>query len=675
MIRLPRPTPSTTVSHAAPGALLALVLLAPAMLGGATLARAQADSLASRDSSTAISRAAGAFAPRSDLAEELVRLGFQNVTAVTGAGDDFTGPWVAYENRRFRHASTALGMVARATGEPAWVFERRLGMVAAAMMDSGTGEPPSEVRYPSDGRFPWAPSQPVLAPTRKSVDLVVGPLLTYELARILDPVLIRVELQPEIRYNPWPGGRARLALVIPVRNDFEADSLHPDVNKVRPGPMMFEQYAWSRGAALVSVSGGLLGNNRYGASFGVARPLRRGEWLLDSQADVTGFFAVSDSGINYSTPSRWTGFVGVAYRPPGLDLSVRLRAARFIHEDQGFELEVRRFMGDMDVAFFVQRVRVSSTDEESFSLNSGGVRLVFPVPPMVRPGGQPVRIMPVERFPFAYREESEPVGESVSNVASREDYLRQLDRSALLANGPRYRAGLAGARYRHVEERAQWVSWTGMTGFVNTPWAGVLGDKEFELGYNRMPRAAAWNYRGLYRNDQYYATFGFLPRVEVGLRWTVLPGFYTFRPLVPESNYQDADRMFSVRLEAVKPGPRRPGLAVGIEDVEGSRRFHSTYAVAGFPFVISRLQNRVTLGYAPRVFDDLLGKEVSVRTLDGLFGAFEVSPWRNLAIAVEHDSEKVNSSLSVDLGFGLRARAAVLDFEHVAVGAGWFKAL
>jgi hypothetical protein len=646
-----------------------------ALLAAAGPASGQPDSLdVTPDSLRAPTSTEIAHEARPELAEALRRSGLENVTAVAPvAGGGL--PSVAYENRRYRHATTALGLVARATGEPTRVFERRLGMVAAAVVDSGAGEPPGDIRYPSDGDFPWAPASPVLSPTRRTVDVVVGPLLTYELARILDPVLIRVELQPELRFNPWPGGRLRAALVVPVRNDFDADSLHPDVNKVRPGPMMFEQFAWSRGTALVSVCGGLLGNNRYGASLGIARPLRSGELLLDGQADVTGFFAVSDSGINYSTPSRWTGFVGMAYRPPGLDLSVRLRAARFIHEDQGFELEVRRFMGDMDVAFYLQRVRVSVEGQESFSLSTGGVRLVFPIPPMVRPSGQPVRIMPVERFPFAYREESQPIGVSVSNVASREDYLRQLDRSAILANGPRYRAGRAGERYRHVEERTHWVSWTGMTGFVNTPWAGVMGDKEFELGYNRMPRAVAYSLRGQHRNDQYYATFGFLPRVEVGLRWTVIPGFYTFRDIVPESDYVDSDRMFSARVEVLEARPNRPGVAIGIEDLEGTRRFHSSYVVAGFPFGIYRLQNRVTLGYAPRVFEDLLKKEVATQTLDGWFGACEVSPLRHLAIAVEHDSEKLNAALAVDLGFGFRARAALLDLDHFGVGAGWFKAL
>ena len=616
-----------------------------------------------------------AWTPDPELSAKVQAMGLENVTALGRMASpeldsSMAGPIVEFENRRYRHSAIALGHVAAATGGPALVYERRLGMVAAAIRDRGTGQVPTEVWYPSDGAFPRAPDGPVAASTRKSVDLLIGPLFTYELARFFDPVLVRVEMQPELRYNPWKGARLRAAVVIPVRNDFDADSTHPDVNRVRPGPVMMEQYAWSPGAALFSACGGLFGSNRYGMSLGLARPLRGGEVLLDSQTDFTGFFAVSDSGINYSTPSRWTGFVGVSYRPPGLDFNVRLRLARYIQEDQGYEIEVRRSMGDLDVSMTLQRVRVPGTaGEPDFSVSSGLVRLTLPIPPLERPVGWPVRVMPVERFPFQYREESLPIGTTVANLASREDYLKQLDRSSLASNDPRYQAARAGNRYHHREEQVQWVSMTGMTGFINTPWAGVMGDKELEFGYNKIPKQEAYAYRNLHDNEIYYAAMGFLPHIEVGLRWTVEPGSRPFAELVPESHYVDADRMFSVRAEVLRAGPKRPGLALGVEDLRGTRIFHSSFAVAGMPFEIYRLQNRVTLGYAPRVF------EATRRTLDGLFGAYEVSVRRALAAAVEYDSEKFNAALGINLGFGLRARVAWLDLKYAAVGAGWFKAL
>jgi hypothetical protein len=612
--------------------------------------------------------AAQELRPDSLLSARLHADHLENVSAFRAADSSAV---VTYENRYYRHGATALGRVAADADQPRLAYERRLGMVVASYSSPGPARVPKLIRYPSEGAFVRPPSAPPLGSTRRSVDLLIGPLFTYDLARIFSPNLIRLELQPELRYNPWPGGRARVAVVVPVHNDFQPDSLNPDLDRVRPGPVMFEQFGWARGAALVSACGGLFGNNRYGMSFGLARPLRGGEWLLDSQADVTGFFATSDSGFSYSTMSRWTGFVGVGYRPPGLDFNIRLRAERFLQNDKGFELEVRRSMGDVDLSLALQRVRSEASNGlPAFNFTNGVVRLTLPLPPHDRRVDWPVRVLPVERFSFSYREESEPIGQTVANLTSREDFLRQTDVSSMSGNRPRYDAGYEDRPYRRATVGTEWVSLNGMTGFVKTPWAGVMGDKQMEFGYNKIPKEAADQYRDIHSNEIYYGSLGFLPHVEVGLRWTVMPGGRPFADIVPESKAVDHDRMFSARVEILRPESfRRPGLAVGVEDARGTRRFHSSYVVTGVPFDIYRLQNRVTLGYAPRVF------EASHYTLDGLFGAYEVSAWQRLSAAVEYDTEKLNGMLGINLGYGFRARVAALDLKHMALGAGWFKAL
>ena len=616
----------------------------------------------------AIATSGAAFADR------LVKAGLENITV----SDD--GRRVAFENRRYRHSATALGLIAKAANGPVLAFERRLGLPAAAIELPADGTPPADVVHASDGAFPAPPAGPRLTPTSRSPDFLVGPLLTYELPRILDPALVRWEIQPELRWNPWPGGRIRAGLVIPVEDQLGPTSENPDADNLRPGPVLVEQYGWSPGAALFSGTAGLLSNNRYGLSLGVARPFHSGEVLLDGQADVTGFIAFPDEGTTYSTPDRWSGFVGVTFRPRQVDLGVRLRAAKFLRGDDGLELEVKRAMGDFDVAFFVQKIRGLKILEEDGSFTEPlitGFRFVLPVPPMTRPVGWPVRALPIERFTFTYHEESTPTGQYLANVASREDYLRQLDRPSLASNSYRYREARLGVR----EERRrpiQWVSMVGTTGFINTPWAGVMGDQEIEFGYNLYPKEASYfgrpgsdplNPTKEFPNEVYYASLGFLPRVEVGLRWTVVPGLHPFKDLVPESPTVYSDRMFSGRVEVLKARPGRPGLALGVDDARGTRRFHSTYGVLGLPFDIYHLQNRVTLGYAPSAF------KASRRSLEGVFGALEVTVRRSVAVALEHDTEKWNSMLGINLGFGLRARAALLDLEHLGIGVGWFTTL
>ena len=604
-------------------------------------------------------RVPGAVVPSSrasGLGERLAADGFENVTVSDSDGG--APPRVALENRRYLHVCDALGHQDQVTGPGVTSFQRRLGLVAAAISDPG--EPRASVAFPSDPHFPEPPAGSRLADTRRSLDLVLRPLLTYELGRVFDPVLIRIEMEPEAIYNPWPGARATASVVLPLRNDFEEDARHPDLNRVRPGPTTLEQYAWIPRVALVTGTAGLFADNRYGLSFGAARPLLRGDVLLDGQIDVTGSLAFTSNGFEYSEARRWTGFGGVTWRPPAYDLAVRLRAARFLYGDHGVELELRRALGNLELAFFGTRTESSAS---TFTLT--GVRVLVPIPPFVRPTGRPVRVLPVAQLPLEYRDEAEPAGRYVQAVASREDFLRQLSATTLRTNLDRYRAARDGAPPPAEHLPTPRVSLTGMSGFINTPWAGVLPDRALEAGYNTLSREGAYDHRGQYRNDVYYAAFGFLPHLETGLRWTVIPGLRAFTSDAPDSRVTDSDRMLSARLELLAPRPGRPGAAIGIEDARGTRRFHSTYALTGMPFSYRGLNFRLALGYAPTVLT------AARHVLDGGFGAFEVSAWRPVALTLEQDSEKWNGGLAFDLGFGFRVRAALLDMKHLAAGAGW----
>src|SRR5205085_8613920 len=110
------------------------------------------------------------------------------------------------------------------------------------------------------------------------------------------PVQVQIQLEPLIRYNPWPGGRAIASVIIPIYNQFDFSDIHPDVDNFRPGVLSLEQFAWVPGAALVSGTTGLLGDNRFGGSVGVARPLAGGRFIADAQVDLTGFIAFNSSG-------------------------------------------------------------------------------------------------------------------------------------------------------------------------------------------------------------------------------------------------------------------------------------------------------------------------------------------------------------------------------------------
>src|SRR5205085_1558522 len=122
--------------------------------------------------------------------------------------------------------------------------------------------------------------------------------------------------------------------------------------RVRPGQLSLDQYAWLPRIALVSASAGYFGDNRWGGSMGIARPLAQGALLLDAQADVTGFVSFGPGAVEYSTPDFWTGFGGLIWRPSLRDVAVRAHLQRYLSGDHGVEVEVRRSIGDLDAGVF-----------------------------------------------------------------------------------------------------------------------------------------------------------------------------------------------------------------------------------------------------------------------------------------------------------------------------------
>jgi hypothetical protein len=586
----------------------------------------------------------------------LLDTGLENVTVSPGDGIQ-----IVYENRRYRRSAEALGLVRAAAGEPVLVGERRLGLVAAALQPlERPGREAFRVLYPSDRGFPGAPRGPVRSATWTRPDLDVGALVDYRVGRIFDPLQVRAQLEPRLILNPWSGARARLGVLLPLQSDFPESDLDPDLNRVRLGRASLDQFGWIPGISLVSFSGGYFGDNRYGLSAGAARPLQGGDWLLDAQIDRTGFVAFTEDGTLYSRLDRTSGFAGLTWRPPFADLALRLRGGQFLYGDRGVDLEVQRSFDDIDLAYFVQ---------DAGGVRLFGVRLDLPVPPLTRASGTALRVQPTPRFAASFRDRDEARGRFLDGVASRTEFLRQLDRNSLAAGADRYRRALGEASSPRPRATSEWVSFTGMTGFVHTPWAGVLADRGIELGYDQVPKRWAYDHRGTHDNQILYATLGFVRRVETSLRWTRIPGYHSFEEIAPDSRLVDMDRMASARVALLEPSARRPGVAVGVEDAQGTRRFHSTYAVAGLPFAVSGMPARASAGYGFHVWN------AARRVLDGFFGAGELSPRPWLRTQLEYDSEKWNVGIGLRPVAGLQLRAALLHMESVSVGAGWSQSL
>jgi hypothetical protein len=197
-------------------------------------------------------------------------------------------------------------------------------------------------------------------------------------------------------------------------------------------------------------------------------------------------------------------------------------------------------------------------------------------------------------------------------------------------------------------------SLAGTTGLVAIPTAHMPRDGTVALGVNHIDR----RHHG-YDNPGYdehsglveYASIGFLPFVEVGLRLTRVVG-------VPRLAL--GDRMVSVRLRLVDEGARTPAVVVGAHDLVGTRRFHTVYAVASRSVAGVRGVGDVSAHLG--VGGDPLGLGLRSRGLRGAFGGVSVSPVPPIALMAEYDGGQVNAGVRLRLGrFALLAAAQDLE--------------
>jgi hypothetical protein len=209
------------------------------------------------------------------------------------------------------------------------------------------------------------------------------------------------------------------------------------------------------------------------------------------------------------------------------------------------------------------------------------------------------------------------------------------------------------------------VGMSGLSGYFNAPSAEVLKDGTVEMGYNMFARDWAYDHRGRYSNNAYFATLGFLPRVEVMVRVTALPGFIAYAVEDTASKLTDADRMWAGKAQLIRGSGFLPDVAVGAEDPLGTRRFHAVYLVAGRRLKIAGAEVRVDAGVAPRLL-----RRVTNYTLHGGFGGIEIRPIRYVALVAEYDSEKWNVGLKAATPLGLTGRLVWLHARTLSGGLG-----
>jgi hypothetical protein len=356
-------------------------------------------------------------------ARSLADHGFESirVEALGAASDSSGGCRVRLENRRFRSPGFALGVIGAVLapefpGRCEVVLLRqdlpvaRVSFTGSAFLAfaRGTGTPADFAGRLELEVLPDLPraAGPAASSARLRIDLAPRVLFDSRFGHLQEPFAYHLEIAPELTTQPWAGALLRAGWTFPIRHthDLEPTALHPDYDRSRPGELALYQFLRVGRRTVGSVSGGYLGQNRYGVSVG-AGTAAGNRLYLDLSADLTGALAFYPE-ITYSGLTRLT-FAGAAtFHPSSPDLAFTLRGGRYLFATQAgsgtgefsARAEVARRFHQVEVGLFVVR---------SQSNRFGGLRITLPLPPQVRFRPAAVRVGLLPAFPFEYRTEED----------------------------------------------------------------------------------------------------------------------------------------------------------------------------------------------------------------------------------------------------------------------------
>ena len=200
-------------------------------------------------------------------------------------------------------------------------------------------------------------------------------------------------------------------------------------------------------------------------------------------------------------------------------------------------------------------------------------------------------------------------------------------------------------------------SLSGTTGLISIPTAQVQQDADFSFGVNFLNKRHLSYFGGQEHTNAYFVTIGYLPFLEIGLRYT--------RALHP-GPASVGDRMVSVRLKLMSEKSLAPSLVVGAHDFFSTvgAHFNALYLVASktLPGQFASGTTALHLGYG------VDWKDARNHQFVGLFGGVSWSPGRFVDLMLEYDSERVNGGLRLYLLNHVALLVGLENFDSMSGG-------
>ena len=181
-------------------------------------------------------------------------------------------------------------------------------------------------------------------------------------------------------------------------------------------------------------------------------------------------------------------------------------------------------------------------------------------------------------------------------------------------------------------------SFYGTTGLIKIPTAEVVENGKAIIGggyvtdYYRYPKS--------YKQYIGFLNIGVLPKLEVSLRVAFFPEIEFDADNLPYSC--DSDRIANVKFQLLQEAPMLPAVAIGGQDIYGTKAFNSLYIVGSknseLP-IINKVRIHIGLGTDWR---DFISEEAMDHRFIRVFGGIEKQVYPFLILLAEYDARDIN---------------------------------
>ncbi|MGD8777882.1 MAG: YjbH domain-containing protein [Ignavibacteria bacterium] len=207
-------------------------------------------------------------------------------------------------------------------------------------------------------------------------------------------------------------------------------------------------------------------------------------------------------------------------------------------------------------------------------------------------------------------------------------------------------------------------SLTGTSGLVSVPTAEIAADGNLILGVNFLNKKYLEYTKYKYHAMAYFVTLGYLPFLEVSIRFT--------RQSLPQELRKTSvgDRMISLRLKILKEGIFFPAIVLGCHDIGttissgDARHFNSLYLVGSKIFHFNSIIKNIGfhLGYGA---DWMKSNHYQ---FIGFFGGISIPINSFSDFMLEHDSKYFNCGIKLLFLGKLQLLVSLMDLNGFSGG-------